>query len=190
MTRLLIPALALAATPAVAATKNPFSPAFYSLANTDFIVLISFLLFVGILIYFKVPGMITKQLDQRAENIRAELDEAKQLREEAQTLLASYERKQREVQDQADRIVKQARETAEQHAEEAKENLRDQIERRVKAAEDQIASAEASAIKRVRDEAARIAVAAAADVIRSDLSDDRQREIIDGSIQTVEQKLH
>ncbi|RZV47928.1 MAG: ATP F0F1 synthase subunit B, partial [Sphingomonadaceae bacterium] len=127
---------ALMATPALAADKP-----FFSLANTDFIVLLGFLLFIGILIYFKVPGMITGLLDKRAEDIRAELDEARKLREEAQTVLASYERKQREVQSQADEIVAHARDEAALAAEQAKADIAASIERRLQAAEDRIASA-------------------------------------------------
>ena len=178
------------ATPAFAASKNIFSADFYKLSNTDFIVAVSFLLFIGILVYFKVPGMITGLLDKRAAGIQAELDEARALREEAQTLLASYERKQREVQDQADRIVAQARESAQAAGEAAKADLRNQIERRVQAAEEQIASAEASAVKQVRDEAARVAVAAAADVIAQDMNDAKADRLIDDAIATVGAKLH
>ena len=83
-----------------------------SLKNTDFVVLLGLLVFIGILLYFKVPGMIGKMLDSRAEGIQAELNEARALRDEAQSLLASYERKQREVQEQADRIVEAAKEEA------------------------------------------------------------------------------
>ena len=90
----------MVASPAFAAT-GPF----FSLRNTDFIVLLAFLLFSGILIYFKVPTLLIGMLDKRADGIKTELEEARALREEAQTLLASYERKQKEVQDQADRIV-------------------------------------------------------------------------------------
>ena len=122
MTKFLLPAaLAVLASPAAAASKNIFSAEFYKLSNTDFIVLVSFLLFVGILIYFKVPGMITGMLDKRAEGIQAEIDEARTLREEAQTLLASFERKQREVQEQADRIIAQARDSASAAADAAKD---------------------------------------------------------------------
>ena len=105
MKKLLTFTAVLAASPALAASKNPFSAEFYKLSNTDFIVAISFLLFLGVLFYFKVPAMIGGLLDKRAEGIKSELDEARALREEAQSLLASYERKQREVQEQADRIV-------------------------------------------------------------------------------------
>lgn len=190
MKRLLTLTFVVAAGPALAASYNPFSGEFYSLTNTNLIVLIAFLVFIGILVYFKIPGRLGEMLDKRAQNISSELEEARQLREEAQTLLASYERKQREVQDQADRIVAQARESAQQHAEMAKEEMRAQIERRVHAAEDQITSAETAAVKRVRDEAARIAVAAAGEAIRGDLSDERANALVDDAIRTVDAKLH
>jgi hypothetical protein len=87
----------LIAGPAMAAGKSPFSAEFYSLKNTDFVVLIAFLLFIGVLMYLKVPAKLGGLLDKRAEGIQAELDEARKLREEAQSVLASYERKAREV---------------------------------------------------------------------------------------------
>ena len=153
--------LALAATPAFAAGDKPF----FSLANTDFVVWIAFLIFVGILLYYKVPGTVGKMLDGRAEAIKSDLDEAKALREEAQSLLASYERKQKEVQEQADRIVSSAKEEATRAAEAAKDDIAKSIERRLASAEEQIASAEASAIKEVRDQAIVVAVGAAEDLI-------------------------
>ncbi|MEM9970789.1 MAG: F0F1 ATP synthase subunit B [Pseudomonadota bacterium] len=176
----------LAASPALAAGDKPF----FSLANTDFVVAIGFVVFIGILVYFKVPGMLTGMLDKRAETIQGELDEARALREEAQTLLASFERKQLEVQEQADRIVAQAKESASEAADAAKADLARSIERRVQAAEDQIASAEASAVKQVRDEAVRIAVASAGEVIARDMSDAKSGSLIDDAIETVKAKLH
>jgi len=181
---------AAAATPALAASKNPFSAEFYKLSNTDFIVLISFLVFIGVLFYFKVPGMLGGMLDKRAQGIQSELDEAKALHDEAKALLASYERKMVEVQEQADRIVTQAKESARETADQAKLDLAASIERRVQAAQDQIASAEAQAVKQVRDEAARIAVASAGDVIAKEMSAAKAGSLIDEAIQTVEAKLH
>ena len=52
--------LSVIAAPALAASKNPFSSEFWKLSNTDFIVTIAFILFVGVLFYFKVPGMLSK----------------------------------------------------------------------------------------------------------------------------------
>ena len=178
------------ATPALAASKNPFSAEFYKLSNTDFIVAISFLLFIGVLFYFKVPSLLGGMLDKRAEGIQSELDEARALREEAQAVLASYERKQLEVKEQADRIVAQAKESAKEAAEQAKLDLAKSIERRVQAAQDQIASAEKSAVKQVRDEAARIAIAAASEVISKEMSAAKAGSLIDDAIKTVEAKLH
>ena len=85
--------LALIASPALAATGKPF----FSLSNTDFVVSIGFLVFIGIILYYKVPAKITGMLDARAAQIKAELEEARNLRDEAKALLASYERKQKEV---------------------------------------------------------------------------------------------
>ncbi len=174
-----------AASPAYAAGDS-----FFSLGNTDFVVLISFLLFLGVLFYYSVPSLLGGLLDKRAEGIQAELDEARALREEAQTLLASFERKQLEVQEQADRIVAAAKEGAVEAAEQAKVDLARSIERRVQAAEDQIVSAEASAVRQVRDEAIRIAVSAAGEVITKDMKDARAASLIDEAIDTVKAKLH
>lgn len=180
----------VAGSPALAASKNPFSADFYKLSNTDFIVAVSFLLFIGVLFYFKVPSLLGGLLDKRAEGIQAELDEARALREEAQSVLASYERKQLEVQEQADRIVAQAKESAAEAAEKAKKDLAVSIERRLQAAQDQIASAEKGAVKQVRDEAARIAIAAAGQVVASEMSAAKSGSLIDDAIKTVEAKLH
>ncbi|EPX80640.1 F0F1 ATP synthase subunit B [Litoreibacter arenae] len=171
--------------PALAAT-GPF----FSLHNTNFIVLLAFLLFIAVLFYFKVPGMLGGMLDKRAETIQAELDEAKALREEAQTLLASYERKQKEVAAQADRIVAEAKREAEAAATQAKEDLKTSIARRLQAAEDQIASAEANAVREVRDRAVSIAIAAAADVVAAKTSAADQNGLIDDAIAQVQAKLH
>lgn len=180
----------LAAGPAMAASKNPFSADFWKLSNTDFIVLVAFILFIAVLFYFKVPGMISKMLDDRASGIQSEINEARALREEAQTLLASYERKQKEVQSQADKIVDQAKKDAEAAAEQARADLKTSIERRLAAANDQIASAEAGAVKEVRDTAAMVAVQAARDVIAKQMTATDGNKLIEDAIAEVDARLH
>ncbi len=184
MTRLSI-LLVLVAGPAMAA-DGPF----LSLANTDFVVLLGFLAFVGILLYFGVPKLLGGMLDQRAANIRSELDQARQLREEAQELLAGYERKQAEVQAQADRIVETAREEAKAAAEQAKADIATSVQRRLAAAEDQIASAEASAVKEVRDQAVSVAISAAQDIVAKQMTAKSAGSLIDDAIKEVGEKLH
>lgn len=177
--------LAGMASPAFAA-----SGPFVSLKNTDFVVLIAFLLFVGILLYFKVPAKVGEMLDSRAKSIKSDLDEAKALREEAQSLLASYERKHKEVQEQADRIVASAKEEATKAAEQAKADIETSVARRLVAAEEQIASAQASAVKEIKDRAVVVAVGAAQDVVAKQMDAKGTNSLIDDAIKTVGDKLH
>ena len=146
MLRLTVVLITLLASPAFSA-----SGPFISLRNTNFVVMIAFAIFIGIILYLGVPKMLGGLLDKRAAAIKAELDEAKSLREDAKALLASYEKKQTEVQAQADRILEAAKAEAAAAAEQAKADIVSSVARRLAAAEDQIASAEASAVKEVRD---------------------------------------
>ncbi len=191
MKRYLTIAAALFATPAFAA-EDGYEAGYglVSLFNTNWVVMIGFMLFLAILFYFGVPKMLAGMLDQRADGIRSELDEARALREEAQTLLASYERKAREVEEQSARIVTEARASAEDAAEAAKADIARSITRRLAAAEDQITSAEAKASRAVRDSAASAAVAAAAQVIAGGTSATDQNKMIDDAIAEVGRQLH
>ncbi len=188
MTRIIAtPLMVLLANPALAAGGDyPW----YSLNDTNFVVLIAFVLFVGVLLYFKVPALIGKMLDQRADAIKAEIDEARALREEAQTLLASFERKHKEVEAHAAGIVEHAKKEAELAAVAAKEDLKASIARRLQAAEEQIASAEKSAVKEVKDKAISVAIDAAREVIAKNMSAAEAGKLIDSSIGDVGEKLH
>ena len=177
--------LTLMASPALAA-----SGPFFSLYNTNFVVTVAFIGFVALVLYLGVPNMLGKMLDARADGIRAELEEARSLREEAKDLLASYEKKQAEVKAQADRIVEAARVEAAAAAEQAKADIKDSVARRMVAAEEQIASAEASAIKDVRDEAIVVAVAAARDIIANQMTAADGNSLIDEAIEQAGSKLH
>jgi F-type H+-transporting ATPase subunit b len=187
MTRLLALALTLAAAPAAAA---PGDYGFFSLRNTDFIVLIAFLVFIGILLYFRVPSAVAGMLDRRSEAIRTEIAEARALREEAQALLASFDRKRQEMADQTARIVAQARDEAERAAAQAREDAARAVARRIASAEEQIAAAEARALREVRDRAAAVAIAAAQEVLAAQMTPADASRLIDESIDTVAARLH
>ncbi len=182
--------LALILTVGVASPALAASGPFFSLGNTDFVVLLGFILFIAVLFYFKVPGLIGGALDNRAEGIKSELDEARALHEEARSLLASYERKQREVQTQAEAIVSAAKDDAVLAADQAKADLEKSIARRLAAAQDQIASAEASAVKEVRDQAITVAVSAANAVLAKQMTATQANKLIDAAIADVGEKLH
>lgn len=177
--------VALSANPALAA-----SGPFFSLRNTNFIVLLAALVFVAVLIYFKVPAILGRLLDGRAETIRKDLDEAKRLREEAQEIYASYERRQREVATQAEQIVVNAKREAEAQAARAKEDLKTSIERRLKGAEEQIASAENDAVRAVRDRAVSAAIAAASELLGAQVKAGQRSAGIDDAIADVARRLN
>lgn len=183
---ILTAAAALLATPALASTGGPF----VSLHNTNFIVLIAFILFVAILLIAKVPSKLGTLLDARAATIKAELADARALREEAQQILASYERKSKEMLEQSERIVAAAKDEAQAAAAQAKEDLKVSIARRLAAAEERIASAEAGAVREVRERAVDVAIAAAAEVLAKQSTAETAAASIDAAIEQVAAKLH
>ena len=152
------------ALPVLAVEGKPFY------LQSEFWVLIPVLLFFALLIWKGAFRSMGAALDGRAQAISDELDEARRLREEAQTLLASYQRKQAEAEAQAKDIVEQARRDAETMATKARADLADRLERRAAQAESKIATAEAQALAEVRARAADLAVDAAEDLIRTKLS--------------------
>ncbi len=156
----------------------------------EFWVAISFFLFVGLLIWKGVPGMITGALDARAERIKNQLDEAQKLREEAQNLLAEYERKRKEAEKEAEGIIAQAKVEAEAMAIETREKLVESLARRTKMAEDKIAQAEAQAVTEVRSAAADLAIAAASDMVEQATKGAKGNKLIDESIALIKTRLN
>lgn len=183
----LIAILTLTATPALAATGH--GP-FFSLHNTNFVVLLAFIVFVGVVLYAKAPAKIGGLLDARAVKIKADLDEARALRDEAKVLLASYEQKHKEVLAQSEQIVAAAKAEAEAAATQAKADLKVSIARRLAAAQDQIASAEASAVREVKEKAIAVAVSAAGELLAKQMTAEGSAASIDAAIAQVEAKLH
>ena len=118
------------------------------------------IVFIALIMYLKVPSMITKSLDDRADKIRSDLDEARKLREEAQALLAEYQRKRRDAESEAETIVEAAKREADTLASDAKKKLDEYVERRTKMAEQKIAQAETQAMQDVKAIAAERAIAA------------------------------
>ena len=155
----------------------------------EFWVAMSFLGFVALLLKYKVPALAAKALDQRADDIRKELDDARRLRTEAQALLEEYRRKHGEAQQEADAIIAAARKEAEQIAAETRKGLTETVERRTKLAEEKIARAEAQAVADVRAAAVDAAVAASRHLIGARLSPQSGAGLVDRSIAELGSKL-
>lgn len=156
----------------------------------EFWVAVSFVGFVALLLKYKVPALIGKALDQRADDIRRELDDARRLRTEAQALLEEYRRKHGEAQHEAEAIVAAARKEAETIAVESRKSLVESLERRTKLAEEKIARAEAQAVADVRSAAVDAAVLAAGTLIGSRLSPQSGNSLIDKGIAELGSKLN
>lgn len=158
--------------------------------DASFWAFIGLLIFLGIMVYVKVPGMITKALDGRAEKVRDELDEARRLREEAQAVLADFRRKTQNADDEADAIIAQAKSEAERMTQEAEAALEEMITRRTAAAEMRIAQAEAQALGEVRASAADIAIAASEMLLAEQAKGATAASLIDNAIADVKERIN
>ncbi|HKJ73558.1 MAG TPA: ATP F0F1 synthase subunit B [Alphaproteobacteria bacterium] len=149
-----------------------------------------FLAFIGILIYLKVHIKMAAGLDKRSVEIKAKLEEAQALRDEARELLSTYEKKLRAARQEAADIVAQAEVDAKVMAKEAHESLEASLTRRAKLAEDKIAQAEATALREVRKVAVEVAAAAAEKLIAENLSASQADALVDSAINDLPAKLN
>ncbi len=158
--------------------------------NPLFWVLVAFLAFVAIVLYYRVPSAIGKMLDDRADGIRKELDEARKFREDAQALLADYQRKAREAETEAQTIIDQAKREAEALAANSRKALVESLERRSKIAEEKIARAETQALSEVRAAAVETAVTAAQELLKTRAAGAVGEALISQSISDLRGKLN
>lgn len=153
-------------------------------------VLVSFILFLALLAYLKVPAMLGKSLDDRSAKIAKELDDARKLREEAAALLAEYKAKGAAAEKEAAGILASAKADAAAYMTEQSKKLEDTLTRRTAQAEQKIAQAEAAAIKDVRQAAAELAIAAATSVLRDTSTGKTGEALIAQSIVAVKSRLN
>jgi F-type H+-transporting ATPase subunit b len=153
-------------------------------------VAVAFVIFLGILAYVGVHRTILNTLDKRSARIKTELDEARQLRDEAKKLLAEYQNKKGEAEREAEAILAGAKADAERLASEADVKLADFIARRTKMAETKIGQAEAQAVADVRAAAAEAAVAAAEKVLTQATTGKIADALVTQGIADVQKKLN
>ena len=119
-----------------------------------------------------------------------QIDEARKLREDAQALLAQYQKKQREAMAEAEAIIAQAKADAARMRTEAEADLVNSIERRKQQALDRIAQSEAQALKDVRNTAVDVALAAAEKLIRENVGPAQQQALADKAIAELPKRLN
>ena len=153
-------------------------------------VALGFVVFMAGLGYLGVHRMVAKSLDDRSARIRAELDEARKLKDEAGQLLAEYQRKRHAAEGEAQDIIAGAKAEAERLATEAKTKIEDFVARRTALAETKIAQAVAQAAADVRSAAAEAAIAAAEKILSAETKGKLAGELIAKGIEDVRKKLN
>lgn len=159
------------------------------LANSTFWVLVAFVIFMW---FAGRPAWkaISAALDDRADSIRNELEQAQQLREDAQAALAQYQRKQRDALKEAEEILAHAREEADRIRQQAAADLDATLKRREAQAVDKIAQAEAQAVQQVRNLAADVAIAATEQLLIQNMDKTRNDKLVNAAIQDLPANLH
>jgi F-type H+-transporting ATPase subunit b len=157
--------------------------------DESFFVALAFAVVIAAFVYLRLPSKLVAALDDRADQIRKELEQAKKLREDAEALLAEYEAKRNAAEQQAEQIVADARANAEALAAEAKQKMEDSLERRTQQAQEKIARAEANMVKEVRLAVTSIAISAAEQVIRDTFSDEQKQALAAENLTEIDSKF-
>jgi F-type H+-transporting ATPase subunit b len=158
--------------------------------DSEFWVAVSLFIFIGVLVYLGVHKKVASALDARALLISKELEEARQLREEAEKVLADYRRKLGDVVTEVDNITALATTEAKTLAAETRQSLKEYFDRRIKLAEEKIARAEMEAVREFRSVAVDAAIAAAQNLIVAKLTPDRAKKLVSESIKALKSKLN
>ena len=161
----------------------------FSMANTDFVVAIAFVIFVGVLVYFKVPRIIGNLLDKRADTIRNEIDEAHRLLEEAKTLLAKLEREHKENIEKAKNIINDAELTSKRVLEDSKSEIKDAVARKLQMAERQIQTNEKEVIKSIKDDLIEAAFKEAQEQIEKKIDSKLANLVVEESVGEIKARL-
>jgi F-type H+-transporting ATPase subunit b len=159
-------------------------------AQPEFWVAVAFVILMAVFAYFGIHRTVLTALDHRSERIRAELDDARRLKDEAAKLLAEYKARHAKAEAEAQEIIASAKAEAERIASEAKTKLEDFVARRTKTAEGKIALAEAQALADVRAAAANAAVMAASAILSQSVNGSVADDLLAKGIAEVKAKLN
>ena len=157
--------------------------------DATFFVALSFVLFVVFVVWAGLPSTIIKSLDDRSEQIKKELDEARILHEEAQKLLATEKRKLEKCDAEVEEILKQASEQAALITEKSNKLLKEEIQRKQKQADLKIAQARDEAVREVKAKASELSLIIAKEYLKENIDDNVASDLIDKSISDLKDNL-
>lgn len=159
------------------------------LADSNFWYVASFVIFAGIIFKFGIPAL-NKLLDGRIEEIKKDLKEAENLRVEAQEMLAQYQRKHRDAVQEAEKILANAKENAQQFKEQAEAELEDLMMRREQQLQERLQRMEQNAVNDIQAYAAELAINAAKQIVVEKLDKKVSGKLVDDSIASIENNIH
>jgi len=151
--------------------------------DATFWVTISFFIFLGILIYFKIPQKIKGSLEQNILNIKNEIAEAEKLKEDAKNILAEHERKISNSKNEVKEMINQANEEAEKNIIKTNEVFHNFMENRKKNAEERIRQLKNQAEKDIKNASVKIAIESVEKLIKNSLDKSKLDKIYSSSIE-------
>ena len=148
-------------------------------------VLVAFIIFVILALVAKAPSMIAKLLDSEIDRIKNELDDARKLKEEANSLLADYERKVKNAKEEAEKILNQAKKTAKNHDESARKKVEEYIKRAEQQSIEKIAQAEKMALSKVNQEIVSNSIEVAEKIVSENITEENSKKLFSQSVQQI-----
>tara|TARA_B100000524_G_C23629375_1_gene362596 strand:+ start:232 stop:840 length:609 start_codon:yes stop_codon:yes gene_type:complete len=161
----------------------------FSLNNTDFVVLISFSIFVGVLIYFKVPSIISTFLDKRSDDIKDEIERASEILEEAKRVLSSIESDHIKTAETIEKMVTTAKDRAGDDEEKAKKHIEELMKNKLISAEGQVKSNERKILEEIEQRAIDLSIEKVRVSLSKNLSASDYERHFDSSMKSVEKGL-
>ena len=161
----------------------------FSLNNTDFVVLISFLIFVAVLIYFKVPSIIADFLDKRSDNIQHEIQKASEILEEAKKILSSIESDHIKTTETISQMITNAKDRAREEEEKAKKFIEELMKNKLLSAEEQVKSNERKILKEIEKRAIDLSIEKVREILAKSMSGSAYEKYFDTSVKSVEKGL-
>ena len=160
-----------------------------SLDNTDFVVLISFLIFVGVLVYFKVPAIVASFLDKRSADIQNEIDKASEILEEAKEILSSIEADHKRTSETIEQMIMTAKDRAGGEEEKAKKQIEELMKSKLISAEGQVKSNERKILEEIEARAIDLSIEKVRAKLSKSLSGNDYDKYFNDSIKSIEKGL-
>ena len=161
----------------------------FSLDNTDFVVLISFLIFIGVLVYFKVPSIVATFLDKRSDDIQSEIEKASEILEEAKKILSSIEADHIKTSETIKQMLENAKARAGEEEEKAKKYIEELMKNKLLSAEGQVRSNERKILEEIEERAIDMSIEKVRLKLYKSLSGGDYDKHFDASIQSIEKGL-